>query len=150
MAGKHISLLVHFIWSTSGREPWIGADWQEDLFGFMGGIINNKKAKLICAGGTFDHVHLYASLPSTITIAEFVNAVKSNSSRWIHESFPNRRAFRWQEGYGAFSVSKSEEAKIINYIQNQERHHAKRTFKQEFVEFLDRYQIEYDERYLWD
>ena len=141
---------VHFIWSTSGREPWIGADWQEDLFGFMGGIINNKKAKLICAGGTFDHVHLYASLPSTITIAEFVNAVKSNSSRWIHESFPNRRAFRWQESYGAFSVSKSEEAKIINYIQNQERHHAKRTFKQEFVEFLDRYQIEYDERYLWD
>src|SRR6185436_8688548 len=80
MAGKHISLLVHFIWRTAGREPWIGADWQGDLFGFVGGIINNKKAKLICAGGTFDHVHLYASLPSTITIAEFVNAVKSNSS----------------------------------------------------------------------
>ena len=149
MAGKHISLLVHFIWSTAGREPWIGSDWRDDLFGYMGGIINHKKARLICAGGTFDHVHLYSSLPSTITIADFVNAVKSNSSRWVHESFPRISAFGWQEGYGAFSVSKSEESKVINYIRNQERHHAKRTFKEEFVEFLDRYEIEYDEQYLW-
>ena len=149
MAGKHISLLVHFVWSTGDREPWIGSDWQEDLFGFMGGIINNKKGKLIQAGGTFDHVHLYVSLPSTITIADFVNVVKSNSSRWVHESFPKRRAFCWQEGYGAFSVSKSEEGKVINYIRNQERHHAKRTFQEEFLEFLARYEIEYDERYLW-
>lgn len=112
--------------------------------------MKNKRASLICAGGMHDHIHLYASLPSTITIADFVSVVKSNSSRWIHESFPKRRAFGWQEGYGAFSVSKSEEARVISYIRNQERHHAKRNFNDEFLEFLDKYKIEYDRRYLWD
>jgi putative transposase len=150
MAGKHLSLLVHFIWSTAGREPWIGSDWQDDLFGIVGGIMKKKNARLICAGGMFDHVHFYASLPSTISVAEFVNVVKSNSSRWVHESFPSRKGFAWQEGYGAFSVSKSEEGNVIRYIRNQHHHHAKRTFEEEFVEFLDRYEIEYDDRYLWD
>ena len=150
MAGKHLSLLVHFIWSTAGREPWIGLDWQNDLFGIIGGIMKKKNARLICAGGMFDHVHLYSSLPSTISIADFVNAVKSNSSRWVHESFSNRKGFAWQEGYGAFSVSKSEEAKVIRYIRKQREHHAKRTFKEEFVEFLERYEVEYEDRYLWD
>jgi REP-associated tyrosine transposase len=109
-----------------------------------------KEAKLICAGGMFDHVHLYSSLPSTISIAEFVNIVKSNSSRWVHESFPNRKGFAWQEGYGGFSVSKSEEQNVIAYILNQPRHHAKRTFKEEFVEFLERYEVEYDPKFLCD
>jgi REP element-mobilizing transposase RayT len=150
MAGKYLSLLVHFIWSTAGREPWIGSDWQDDLYGFVGGIMKKKNAKLISAGGMHDHIHLYASLPSTISIADFVNVVKSNSSRWVHESFPNKRGFSWQEGYGAFSVSKSEEKRVIRYIQNQHEHHAKRSFKDEFLDFLVRYEIEYDERYLWD
>jgi REP element-mobilizing transposase RayT len=149
MAGKHLSLLVHFIWSTAAREPWIGAEWQDDLYGYIGGIMNNKNAKLICAGGMYDHIHLYASLPSTITIADFVSVIKSNSSRWVHQSSLKRRAFAWQEGYAAFSVSKSEEQKAISYIRNQERHHSKRTFKDELLEFLERYEIEYDERHLW-
>ena len=112
--------------------------------------MRKKNARLICAGGMFDHVHLYASLPSTISIADFVNAVKSNSSRWVHESFSHKRAFAWQEGYGAFSVSKSEEKKVIKYIRNQNEHHAKRSFKDEFLEFLIQNKIGYDERYLWD
>jgi len=112
--------------------------------------MKNKNARLICAGGMPDHVHLYASLPSTITIADFVSVVKSNSSRWVHESLPKRPAFAWQEGYDGFSVSKSEEAKVISYIRNQEHHHAKRNFKDEFLEFLEKYKIEYDPRYLWD
>jgi REP element-mobilizing transposase RayT len=150
MAGKHVSLLVHFIWSTAGREPWIGNERREQLHAYVGGVIRNKNGKLLAAGGMHDHVHLYASLPSTISLAEFVNAVKSNSSRWVHETFPNRRAFAWQEGYGAFSVSKSQERMVIDYIRQQERHHCKRTFKDEFVEFLTQYQVTYDERYLWD
>lgn len=149
MAGKHLSLLVHFVWSTAGRAPLIGSEWQEDLFGIIGGIMKKKNARLICAGAMFDHVHFYSSLPSTISVADFVNAVKSNSSRWVHESFPNRKGFAWQEGYGAFSVSKSEEPKVIRYIRNQRQHHAKRSFQDEFVEFLDRCEIEYDPRYLW-
>ena len=150
MAGKHISVMVHFIWSTAGREPWIGPEWRDDLYGYMGGIMRNKKTKLICAGGMYDHVHLYASLPSTITIADLVSAVKANSSRWIHESFPKRRGFAWQEGYGAFSISKSDEKRVIEYIRNQEHHHRKRDFKEELREFLEKYEVEYDERYLWD
>lgn len=150
MAGKHLSLLVHFIWSTAQREPWIGDDWRPQLQAYVGGIARNKNAKLIAAGGMHDHIHLYASLPSTITIADFVNAVKANSSRWVHESFPNRKGFAWQEGYGAFSVSKSVEHQVIDYINNQQEHHRKHTFKEEYLSFLDKYEVDYDERYLWD
>ena len=105
MAGKHPSLLVHFVWSTSGREPWISPTWEGELYKFIGGILRNKKAKLLEAGGMSDHIHLYTSLPSTVSLAEMVNVIKSNSSRWIHEEIPHRRGFAWQEGYGAFSVS---------------------------------------------
>ena len=101
--------------------------------------MKKKNAKQISAGGTYDHIHLYVSMPSTISVADFVNVVKSNSSRWVHESFPNKRAFGWQEGYGAFSVGKSEEERVIRYIQNQRRHHSKRDFKSEFLDFLIRY-----------
>lgn len=150
MAGKHISLLVHFVWSTAGREPWIGDDWRETLHAYMGGVMRNKNARLLSAGGMYDHIHLYASLPSTITVADFVNTVKANSSRWVHETFPNRRGFAWQEGYGAFSVSKSDEKNLIEYIRNQKHHHQKRSFKDEFLDILEKYEIDYDERYLWD
>jgi REP element-mobilizing transposase RayT len=149
MAGKYLSLLVHFTWSTAGREPWLEHNIRDDLYSYIGGIMNNKNAKLISAGGMFDHIHLLASMPSTISVADFVNAVKANSSRWIHESSSLLRNFAWQEGYGAFSVSKSEENKVVRYISNQEKHHGKRTFKQELVTLLKKHEIKYDERYLW-
>jgi REP element-mobilizing transposase RayT len=149
MAGKYLSLLVHFTWSRAGRGPWIETDMREDLYSYIGGIMRKKNAKLISAGGMFDHIHLYASLPSTISVADFVNAVKSNSSRWIHEFSSRLRGFAWQEGYGAFSVSKSEEARVIRYISNQEEHHRKRTFKEELIGLLDKHGIEYDKRYIW-
>ena len=150
MAGKYLSLLVHFTWSTAGREPWLETQMRNDLYSYIGGIMNNKNAKLLSAGGMFDHIHLYASMPSTISVADFVNAVKSNSSRWIHESFARLRNFAWQEGYGAFSVSKSEEGKVVRYILNQENHHRKRTFKEELVGLLEKHGIAYDKRYIWD
>ena len=112
--------------------------------------MKNKKARLISAGGMFDHIHLCASMPSTITIADFVNGVKSNSSRWIHEYSSRLRQFAWQEGYGAFSVSKSEEKKVVRYILNQEEHHRKRTFREELIQLLDKHGISYDSRYIWD
>ena len=149
MAGKYLSLLVHFTWSTAGREPWIEADMRDDLYSYIGGIMKNKNAKLISAGGMFDHIHLYASMPSTISIADFVNAVKSNSSRWIHESSSRLRGFAWQEGYGAFSVSKSEEGTVVRYISSQEDHHRKQTFKEELIGLLEKHGIEYDKRYIW-
>jgi putative transposase len=150
MAGKHISLLVHFVWSTAGREPWISSAWEDELYKVIGGILRRKSAKLLDAGGVSDHIHLSTSLPSTISLAEAVNVIKSNSSRWIHEEVPNRRGFAWQEGYGAFSVSKSSESDVRRYIQRQREHHDRHDFKSEFLELLQRHAIEYDERYIWD
>jgi REP element-mobilizing transposase RayT len=149
MAGKYLSLLVHFTWSTAQRESWLAPEIRPPLYSYIGGIMNNKKAKLISAGGVEDHIHLYSSIPSTISIADLVNAVKSNSSRWIHDNFRDRRAFAWQEGYGAFSVSKSLENRVINYVKNQEVHHRKHKFQEEFLGLLQKHKIAYDERYLW-
>ena len=150
MPGKYLSLRVHFIWSTLQRQRWILPEMEDELYRYIGGIFRNKDGALIEAGGDQDHIHLYASLPSTVTVAEIVNAVKSNSSGWIHEKFPQRRHFAWQKGYGAFSVSKSMEKELIPYIRNQKAHHQRVDFKEEFVAFLKRHGIEYDERYLWD
>jgi putative transposase len=150
MAGKYLSLIVHFTWSMKGRHPWLEPDMRNDLYSYIGGILNNKGAKLLSAGGMRDHIHLCASMPSTITVADFVNAVKSNSSRWIHDSHARLRNFAWQEGYGAFSVSKSEEGKVIRYISSQENHHRKRTFKEELIGLLEKHEISYDARYVWD
>ena len=142
-------MAVHLIWSTAGREPYIAAEWKDRLYSYIGGVLQNKHAKLLCAGGMSDHIHLYISLPSTITLAETVNVIKANSSRWIHQNFPKLSTFAWQSGYGAFSVSKSSESRLIEYIKNQESHHRGRSFQKEYLEFLVRYSIEYDERYLW-
>src|SRR5438445_8617732 len=114
MAGKHLSLLVHFVWSTANREPWLTKEWRSRLFGYMGGVLRHDKIKLIEAGGVDDHIHLYTSLPSTISIAGLVNSVKSNSSRWVHETFSNRRGFAWQKGYGAFRLASLQRVKYSN------------------------------------
>ena len=150
MAGKHLSLLVHFHLEhrrtgTVDRDRLAGRSlrlhWRDN---------EQQERRIDLRWWNVHHIHLYASLPSTITIADFVSVVKSNSSRWIHQSSLKRRAFAWQEDYGAFSVSKSEEQKVIRYIRDQQRHHSKRSVKEELLEFLDKYEIEYDERYLWD
>jgi REP element-mobilizing transposase RayT len=148
MARKHVSLLVHFVWSTSGREPWISTTWERELYKYIGGILRKKNAKLLEAGGMTDHIHLYTS--STVSLAEMVNVIKSNSSRWIHEEVPRLRGFAWQEGYGAFSVSKLSEPDVRRYIHGQKEHHRRRDFKSEFIELLDRHEIEYDKSYIWN
>jgi putative transposase len=147
---SYISNLVHFVWSTKNRQLWILETWQEDLFAYMGGVLRNKHGKLLRAGGMPDHVHLYTSLPATIAIADIANALKSNSSRWVHEKHQSANGFAWQEGYGAFTVSKSGEASLVSYIDHQQQHHRARDFQAEFIAFLRAHGIAYDERYIWD
>jgi REP element-mobilizing transposase RayT len=106
--------------------------------------------KAVAVGGMDDHVHILLSLPATITLAKAVQLIKGGSSLWIHETFPNQRDFAWQEGYGAFTVSVSQLDKTIAYINNQETHHRKITFQEEYLDFLKKHGVEYDERYLWD
>jgi putative transposase len=150
MAGKFLRVNVHMIWSTKKRQRLIDPQWAGRLYAFLGSIALAKKARLAEANGEPDHVHLYVSMPSTLTIAEMINAFKANSSRWIHQNFPNRRLFSWQEGYAAFSVGRSEEQAVMAYIRNQHEHHRKQDFQQELLELLRRYGIEFDIRYVFD
>ncbi len=145
-----LSVRIHFIWSTKGREPSIESSWQPKLYAYINGILDNKKSKLLAIGGTNDHIHVYTSLPSTLSIAELANAVKSNSSGWIHETISHAQSFAWQSGYAAFSMSKSADKNVRAYIQNQAEHHRAKTFKEELIEFLDRDEIQYDPRYVFD
>ena len=149
MAGKYISVGLHLVWSTKGRRQLLARQSERRLKAYIGSVIKSKKGRLIEAGNEPDHIHLYVSMPSTISIAELINAIKSNSTRWIRRIL-GRRLFAWQEGYGAFSVSKSMEQVLIGYIRNQEKHHRRRDFKAEFLELLRRHRVDYDPRYIWD
>ena len=114
---------VHLVWSTSRRQAWIDRAWEEQLYRCLAGVARRKGAILLCAGGAPDHVHLYVSLASHTSLASLVDALKANSSRWIHDTFPHLRIFAWQKGYSAFSVCRRCERGVIRYIRNQEAHH---------------------------
>ena len=143
-------LYAHLVFSTKNREPFIVPDFAPRLYAYIGGILRETGSVLIEAGGMPDHIHLLVSLGRQASVADTVRAIKSNSSRWVHETFPNRAAFAWQSGYGAFSVSYSNVEAVREYIRGQEEHHKVRTFQDEFREFLRRHAIECDERYVWD
>jgi REP element-mobilizing transposase RayT len=116
----------------------------------MGGIARQNKMKAVEIGGIEDHVHLLLSLPATMPISKAAQLIKGGSSKWIHETFPEHQLFQWQEKYGAFSVSVSQLDTLIGYIRNQERHHSKMTFQEEFIALLKKHRIECDERYVWE
>lgn len=146
---SYVSSYFHCVFSTKERRPTITPELRERLWPFLGGIARQNEMKAIEVGGVADHVHLLLSLPSTMPVAKAMQLIKGGSSKWIHETFPEHRLFAWQDEYGAFSVSVSQLEKIIEYIRNQEVHHAKKTFQEEFLELLQKHQIPYDERYLW-
>lgn len=150
MAHTFTNLLTHIIFSTKDRAPVIDAELKPELHAYLGGIVREIKGKAYSINGTTDHVHLAVSLPPTISLSEAMKIVKANSSRWVSGKWRTRKNFSWQIGYGAFSVSKSNVATVIRYIENQEEHHRKITFKEEFLEFLSKHGIEYDERYIWE
>ena len=116
MAGKFLCVNLHLIWSTKGRRCLIDPQWNHRLHAYMGSVARFKNARLIEANSRADHIHLYTSMPSTISIADLINALKANATRWIRLTFPNRRWFSWQEGYAAFSVGNSQEKALIEYI----------------------------------
>jgi REP element-mobilizing transposase RayT len=149
MANSYISLYVHIVFSTKGRQALINPDLQNRLWAYMGGIARENQMKALSIGGTADHVHVLLSLPTTLPVAKAVQLIKGGSSKWVHDTFGGLRKFAWQEGYGAFSVNVSLLEETIRYIGNQGEHHKRKTFQEEYVEFLRRYGIEYDERYVW-
>ncbi len=150
MAGKFVSVNLHLIWSTKQRRRLIDPQWRNRLHAYMGSIARFKHARLIEVNSQTDHVHLYVSLPSTVTLADLVNALKANSTRWIRQTFPGRKWFSWQEGYAAFSVSTYVETAVVEYIRNQDEHHKRRDFREELLDLLRHHGIEYDQRYVFD
>ena len=148
MSHTCVSNLVHVVFGTKGRRPVLTADVCTDLYPYLGGIARKAGMKSLAIGGTEDHMHVLISLPSSLTLARGLQMLKGSSSRWIHETFPVRSDFEWQEGYGAFSVSHSLVEKTVDYIHRQAEHHKKRTFDEEFRAILEAQGIGYDERYL--
>lgn len=150
MSRTFTNLLTHLIFSTKDREPLIVPELESELYAYLGGLTRELKGKSYGINGTSDHVHMLISLPPTVSTSEALRFIKSNSSGWVHVKWPRRRAFAWQLGYGAFSVSKSNVPSVLKYIRSQEAHHRKVTFKEELIDFLVKHEIEYDERYIWN
>jgi REP element-mobilizing transposase RayT len=144
------SILIHLIFSTKHRQPLITPQIEVELHPYMASIFRAMKSPALALDGTEDHVHILFALSRVITIADLVEEVKTESSKWIKTKGSNFRDFHWQSGYGAFSISQSHVANVKCYIQSQKQHHRRITFQDEFRTFLKRYQIEYDERYVWD
>lgn len=149
MPHTYTRLLVHAIFSTKERRPFITADIKPRLLAYIGGVLNELKAKALATNAVADHVHLLLSLPPTLAVADVLRVVKTNSSKWVHDTWHGRE-FAWQTGYGAFTVSASNTDQVRHYIAVQEEHHRTVTFQEEFLALLSRHGIEYDERYLWD
>jgi REP element-mobilizing transposase RayT len=149
MANTYCSVTVHLVFSTKNREPIIAAEIEDRVWAYLGGIAAKNKLRPLCVGGVADHIHMLISLPPTISLGKAVQLIKGRSSKWIHEAFPRHREFAWQRGYGAFSVSASQVSRTINYIKNQPHHHRFKGFQEEYLTFLNKYGVEFDERYLW-
>lgn len=150
MSHTYTSILVHYVFSTKNRRRVITPEIQERLWPFMGGIAWDNGMAPIMVGGTADHVHILAALPPIISVSKGVRLIKGGSSKFVNQSFSIPERFQWQSGYGAFSVSISHRQDTISYIQNQEEHHRKTTFQDEFHAILKKHGIEFDERYIWD
>jgi|ERR1700722_14646083 len=147
---SYVSSYHHCVFSTKDRRPVITPALRQRLWPFLGGIAQHNKMKAIEIGGVEDHVHILLSIPSTVSIAKALQLIKGGSSKWVHETFPEHRLFGWQKKYGAFSVSVSQLDKIMEYIKNQQEHHRKMTFQEEFLALLKKHHVEFDEAYLWD
>jgi len=148
LPSTHLSLHYHLIFSTKNRVAFIHKDWRGRLHAYMGGIINDMGGVPEMIGGMDDHVHLLVGLRATHRLADVLKDLKSSSSKWVPEEL-KKPLFSWQEGYGAFTVSASQIEAVKNYIANQEEHHRRKTFQEEYIEFLKQSDVEYDERYIW-
>ena len=147
MAHTYTNLLTHALFSTKDRQPLIRPEMKSDLYAYMGGIINNLRGRPILINGPKDHVHLLFVLPATLSLSDFMEKLKANSSKWVNER-SRRRSFSWQTGYAAFSVSQSKLREVKAYIAEQEEHHRQLTYQEEVVALLKKHGMEFDPRFV--
>jgi REP element-mobilizing transposase RayT len=150
MAGTYSQIYIQYVVSVKGRENLLQKPWRDDVFKYIAGIIKGKNQKPIIVNGVSDHVHVFVGLKPAMNISDLVRDIKNNSSNFINEQKFLKRKFSWQEGYGVFSYAHSQIENVYNYIANQENHHKKKTFKEEYIEFLQKFDIEYNEKFLFE
>jgi putative transposase len=150
MSQSLANVLVHIIFSTKNRAPFIKPDIENELFPYLASIFKSNRSPTHQIGGTEDHVHIVCSLSRTTSIANLLEEAKKSSSKWIKTKGQKYSKFAWQNGYGAFSIGQSQLPVVKKYIAGQKEHHRRKTFQEEFREFLRKYQIQFDERYVWD
>jgi len=150
MANTFTSLHYHVIFSTKNREPWIRPEIESRVWSYLGGIARENDMKALLIGGIENHIHLLLGLPTTMSVSKAVQLIKGGSSGWIKETFLGAGSFGWQDGYAAFTVSKSLVPDVEAYIRDQREHHRLKTFEQEYRMVLEKHEIACDERYLFD
>ena len=149
MANTYTQLYHHIIFAVKERAPLIPKDHREELHKYITGIITHNDCKLIAINSMPDHIHIFLSLHPKIALSDLVRDIKSNSSSFIKNKGWSK-SFAWQEGFGAFSYSRSQRDDVIRYVQNQEEHHTKKTFREEYIDLLKAFNIEYDEKYVFE
>jgi len=150
MSGTFSQIYIQIVFAVKGRENLISNNWKDELHKYIAGIIKGKNQKPIIVNGMPDHIHAFIGLKPSMAISDIVRDIKNNSSNFINEHKFVRGKFSWQEGYGAFSYSHSQVNSVYNYILNQEKHHKKKTFRAEYLEFLKKFEIDYNEKYLFN
>ncbi|MES2848016.1 MAG: IS200/IS605 family transposase [Bacteroidota bacterium] len=150
MPGTFSQIYIQMVFAVKGRENLISNKWSIELHKYIAGIIKGKNQKPIIVNGMPDHIHAFVGLRPAMSIADLIRDVKNNSTNFINKSKFVKRKFEWQEGYGAFSYSHSHINNVYDYILNQEQHHKKKTFREEYMEFMKKFEIEYDEKYLFE
>jgi len=150
MAGTFLQVYIQAVFAVKGRENLIAEAWRDELHKYISGIITRKQQKSIIVNGVADHIHCFIGLKPSMSIPDLIRDVKNNSSKFINEKGYLKSKFQWQEGFGVFSYSHSQIDQVYNYILNQEEHHRKKTFKDEYIELLNKFEIEYKPEYLFD
>ena len=150
MPGTFHQIYIQIVFAVKGRENLISNNWKTELHKYIAGIVKGKGQKSIIVNGMADHIHAFVGLKPVMSISDLARDIKNNSSNFINEQKLVKGKFEWQEGYGAFSYSHSHIGKVYDYVLNQEQHHKKKTFKQEYLQFLKKFEVEYDEKYLFE
>ena len=149
MANTYTQIHIQFVFVVKFRKALIDKSFKEELYQYITGIVQSSDHKMLAINGVEDPVHVFIGMRPSQSISDLMQDIKGSSSKWINEKKFLKVKFEWQEGYGAFSYSKSHVQNVINYVNNQEKHHAKQTFRDEYLDFLKKFDIEYDERYIF-
>ena len=150
MANTYTQIHIHVVFAVKFRDAAIQNPWKHDLYKYVTGIVQNNGHKLIAINGMSDHVHILIGMRPVQSLSVLMQDIKANSSRWVNEKQFVKARFEWQEGYGAFSYAKSQLGQVIRYIENQEEHHRKRSFREEYLEFLEKFEVDYNEQYIFN